>query len=266
MSTFVVPLDGSRSGDEALRLGHEVAGSLGAELGIVLVNGACKRQSTNHDQETQGDEPTGARVNIYRLTSEPDEDLLAWLSSLKQPIVVLDPLGPASSIASWIARHGGPSVTTLAGKSGTAKPRLRRIMVPLDGSPAAEQALSMASTLAQRSGAELGLVRIVPAGTTPTAEALARIEQQRDEAREYLDKVASQLRQQGIAVTWEVRIGQPGPEIARAAQTTATNLILMASRHYVAGADQSDSVTNTAIQAASIPVIVTHIANDQPKG
>lgn len=134
----------------------------------------------------------------------------------------------------------------------------QRILVPLDGSEVAEQALPLAIELAQHDGAILGLVRVVPAGSTAAENGnRAQIEHLRDEARNYLDGVAGTLRARGIRATWEVRIGAPGEEIARAAATTAADIIVMASSHYVTGKNAVVSVTDAAIRATNIPVIIT---------
>lgn len=134
----------------------------------------------------------------------------------------------------------------------------QRILVPLDGSELSEQALPLAIELAQHDGAILGLVRVVPiaAGVQENDNGVrALTENLRDEARDYLDTVAGDLRARGIRATWEVRIGVPGEEIARVAETTAADIIVMASSH-VTGTNKA-SVTDAAIHATNIPVIIT---------
>ena len=92
-----------------------------------------------------------------------------------------------------------------------------RIVVPLDGSDIAEQALATAEDLAQATGATLHLVRVVEFPSTSYAyvygamiesEALTvQLEDQITLATEYLTEVARPLADQGIAVTTEVRHG-----------------------------------------------------------
>lgn len=261
MSTFLVPLDNVESDQAALTFGYQMASTFGAKLGLVLANGS----STLTPEAILGAH-ADRMAGTFVLKVEPDEELLTWIDSLDQPVIVLDTSARAPGgqrISPWIACHAGPSVTTLAGSLGEQAGPINRMLVPLDGSPEAEQALDLATTIARRTGASIGLVRIIsdnnPAAAAGASEH-ARILAARDEARAYLDRVARSLRQQQVHVTWEVRIGNAGEEIARAAATTAANLILMASNHF--GDDNHSgtlSVTGTTIGSASLPVIVARV-------
>jgi nucleotide-binding universal stress UspA family protein len=92
-----------------------------------------------------------------------------------------------------------------------------RIVVPLDGSDIAEQALATAEAFARTTGAAIHLVRVVefPSssytyvyGAMLESEALTiQLEDQVALAGEYLTEVARPLTEQGITVTTEVRHG-----------------------------------------------------------
>jgi nucleotide-binding universal stress UspA family protein len=77
------------------------------------------------------------------------------------------------------------------------------------------------------------------------------------DAREYLDEVTSHLRAGDIRVVWEVRIGKPAEEIARAAQTIDADLVLMSShgrgglRRWAFG-----SVANEVLQRSVVPIMI----------
>jgi len=129
----------------------------------------------------------------------------------------------------------------------------RRILVPLDGSERAEQALLHACHLARSSGAELLLVHVVepPVVAAPVGEPAAKsaapqlisledaLKQAQLEARAYLEKIRSQLEDAGIPC--QVRLEQGGvvERIADAAETQGVDAIVMASHGRGASGDAS---------------------------
>lgn len=98
-----------------------------------------------------------------------------------------------------------------------------RIVVPLDGSDIAEQALATAEDLARATHATLHLVRIVefPSSTYAyvygamlESEALTvQLEDQAQLAEEYLAEVARSIGEHGVVVTTEVRHGIASREL-----------------------------------------------------
>ena len=111
--------------------------------------------------------------------------------------------------------------------------RALRVLVPLDGSPLAKEALAAAVELARSLDVELRLVRAIPEhweldalGFGHRAPAPAR---DRDDAREYLEQVAAQLRQDGRSVLAYVEEGDPASWIARVIDDDAIDLVVMAT-------------------------------------
>jgi len=81
----------------------------------------------------------------------------------------------------------------------------KRILVPLDGSALAEQALPHAVAQAERFGAELILLRVVeliaPMDALVPREAARRAEERTKAwTQEYLERVASGVQERGIPV------------------------------------------------------------------
>jgi nucleotide-binding universal stress UspA family protein len=80
----------------------------------------------------------------------------------------------------------------------------KRILIPLDGSPLAEQALPHAITLAEHFHSELVLLRVLiplPSTVTSTEAALQRAtEEATILVREYLDRVSTGVQERGITV------------------------------------------------------------------
>lgn len=126
-----------------------------------------------------------------------------------------------------------------------------RILVPLDGSASAEQALPYARALAAP-GAELVLVRAVPSGG-PAAHP------DREVARRQLDAAAAALRQDapGVRVEAVVASGPPESEILRLASEWGSDLVAMASRGRRGPAERVlGSVADGVAAAAGVPVLV----------
>jgi nucleotide-binding universal stress UspA family protein len=117
----------------------------------------------------------------------------------------------------------------------------KRILVPLDGSKLAECVLPHVLSLAKCSpGAEVMLVSVTervtgframedpeqPLGERLVPEAVGKEEQQ---ARKYLDRIATKLKAKKIKVLTEVLLGRPAEEITLFATNEKCDLIVMAS-------------------------------------
>ena len=123
------------------------------------------------------------------------------------------------SVADEVARHAPVPVMVVRG--GSASPpavQLTRIVVPLDGSDLAEQAIPVAATLAADLGVPVHLMRVldidalratVQAGIHAAAASLRSQEEIQHYAEEYLAEQAQQLRNRDLAATTEVLTGSP---------------------------------------------------------
>src|SRR5512133_1742297 len=93
----------------------------------------------------------------------------------------------------------------------------RSILVPLDGSPFAEQAVPLASQIAQRSGTKLRLAFVHKLPAAPVDSAAAKLFTSietvtRKAERAYLRGIQAKLREDGIRLSSAVTLtGDPGP-------------------------------------------------------
>lgn len=149
---------------------------------------------------------------------------------------------------------------------GEAAGRLSKIIVPLDGSDAAEAALPFAEELAKTLGLEIILIQVIGIETTvhfgPAApdswpvptDILQRLDVV---ASGYLKGLAKQFKDKGLTVQWEVLRGAAGPRIVEFAKETADSLVAMTShgrsgfRRWVMG-----SVADEVVRHAGEPVLV----------
>ena len=139
-----------------------------------------------------------------------------------------------------------------------------QILVPLDGSPLAEQALSCAVTLGRGLPAELVLFRAVsiPSGARRYLDGAAMkegdlMERLDVEANDYLQGVADQVRQAGLSVETVVQHGLAPEAIVDYAEQMDIWLIIMATHGY-GGIKRwtHGSVAERVLQAASVPVLM----------
>jgi nucleotide-binding universal stress UspA family protein len=152
------------------------------------------------------------------------------------------------------------------GAGGEAAGRLSKIIVPLDGSDAAEASLPFAEGLAKALGLEVILIQVIGVETTvyfgPMApdswpvpsDVLQRLDVV---ASGYLKGLAKQLKDKGLTVQWEVLRGSAGPRIVEFAKETPDSLVAMTThgrsgfRRWVMG-----SVVDKVVRYTGEPVLV----------
>ena len=137
--------------------------------------------------------------------------------------------------------------------------RVKRILVPLDGSPRAETAVPAAvDLLGSDGGATLILLRAVdaktPLGATATDAQVAAVR----EAQSYLAAVAERLHVDGITrVIRSVWYAAPAEAIVEAAQARHVDLIVMTAHGRGApGRDRHGSVAELVLRQARSPVLL----------
>jgi nucleotide-binding universal stress UspA family protein len=137
-----------------------------------------------------------------------------------------------------------------------------RILVPLDGSPLAEQALPYAERLAEALSARLILSRVLPLSVVRPAEAdLASAA----EARAYLLGVGDRLTTNGRLVETTTPWGEPAAEILKQARSTQADLVVMVT-HGRSGPGRwlYGSVADEVLRNASVPVVLVPRASAAP--
>jgi nucleotide-binding universal stress UspA family protein len=145
-----------------------------------------------------------------------------------------------------------------------------RLLVPLDGSGFAEQALEPALRLAERFGSELLLLRVaVPDEVlvslptlAPRYHELQSAELRRDEAeaQAYLYGLKMKAAASSVPVRTQVICGTPPEMIVAVAQAEAVDLIVM-STHGRTGFNRLiyGSVAEAVLRGAHIPVLLVPI-------
>ena len=167
------------------------------------------------------------------------------------------------SIAARRARATAPAATA-AGAAGLRTGRLRRILLPVDGSEgsthAVQHVLAMRQDLRDPAAIELHLLNVQrpvsgDVSSFVAKQSLQEYYQERSEAA--LASARALLAAGGLTSQEHQRVGAPGPTIAESASALACDLIVMGARGL--GSHTAlllGSVAQSTIEHAGVPVLV----------
>lgn len=147
----------------------------------------------------------------------------------------------------------------------------KRILVPLDGSKQAEQALPVAARLARARGGSLLLLQVVnpsnefgtyAAGVGAAVFLQKILDQELTKATAYLVKIAHALEVEGIRTRLAVYAGQAVPYILDVAREQEIDIIVMCSHGYTGFRRWAlGSVAEQVSRRSPIPVLLLHGQN-----
>ena len=146
----------------------------------------------------------------------------------------------------------------------------KRILLTLDGSDLAEQALPYAVAQAERFQSELILLRVLE----PLGEKISKRgagfnkaeETIRDLAHEYLERISTGIDERGIQLRVVMTEGRPYEEIIRFAETEQVDLIVICTRGH-SGFNRwlMGSVADRVARGVRIPVLLVRARKEEPK-
>ena len=145
----------------------------------------------------------------------------------------------------------------------------KRILLPLDGSNLAEQAIPHAVAQAKCFQAELILLKVLeffPKERHLSGDLVSEtFDLATSLARQYLEWVATQLKPQDISVSVMTAEGRPHVQIIQFAETNQVDLIVISTRGQ-SGLSRwlMGSVADRVVRGAGIPVLIIH-AHDEEK-
>lgn len=294
--SLFVPLDGSPFAEQALPLALSIARNAGALLRVGLVHHPVPALATalevpeieaQLDQESRQREQGYLNGVVERLRHEANVPVTALLldgpvadaleeeiekSGTDLVVMTTHGRGPLSrfwlgSVADQLMRRLHTSVLLVrpAGER-SIEPRLRRILIALDGSPFAEQAIGAATALGMPFDAEFVLLMVVEP-TLPVADPAGLMilpvspdtEQKRCSAAEqYLSGLAGRLRSEGVTVTTHVAADAVATAaILERAEALHADLVALAS-HGAGGFERLviGSVADKVIRGSLHPTLV----------
>ncbi|HKV45315.1 MAG TPA: universal stress protein [bacterium] len=307
LKRLLVPLDGSRLAECVLPVAGSLATRLQAELTLLHVMERAAPPTVHGDRHltVAGEAEAylaevasrigvpGAMVGRHVHPNEEGDvakSIIDHAADLGADLIVLSTHGGGGarrvlfgSVAQQVLRGGTRPVLLIRppggptpGDPGTFD--LRRVLVPLDASPASEAALPVSQILVQRYGAEVHLLRVVPTLATisgerasaarlvPTAAA-ASLDLEEAEAKRHIEALASRLRSTGLRVVATVSRGEPAQGVLEEAARLGAELIVMAT-HGRAGIDAvfSGSVASRVMAKFPRPILLIRSPRPDPAG
>ena len=208
------------------------------------------------------------QVHTIVRVGEPSEELLAVLTMLEDPLLVMASHGRTGirrlimgSVAFDCVRHGQCPVVVVPVQSAfepVVRAPLERVLIPIDGSSPAECVLEAALDALGPPNLHLHLVHVIEPMPRLSGGSLHQYDEITQHlANQYLEQLAARLILDGYRVTWEVCGGDPEQEIARIAGEQGTNLIAMAT-HGRSGLGRLllGSVTEQVGALARVPLLI----------
>ncbi len=294
--SILVPLDGSPFAEQALPWAAETARRAGAMMQLALVHHPAPALATALEMPEIGaqlDEEARAREQSY-LTAQVDRVRASWnvpvtsvllnggvgealqhqaeASGADLLVLTTHGRGPVSrfwlgSIADQLMRRLHlPLLFVRPGESTAGVPQVRRILVTLDGSPFAEEALGPAQAMAGAFGAEIVLLLVIeppvpiadPAGLMVIPATVDAEKRMRESAAAYLATITARLVAEGVEVS---SAAVEGSTVAGAvlAQADAQRIdLLVVASHGAGGFERlvMGSVADKVVRGARIPVLV----------
>ena len=283
---ILIPLDGSEAAEVALTVAEAVPSRhvrlLVVESELDHLSAVCSPKMDCWAYLERVAEPLrrqGRQVEKIADFGDPARRIVA--SATTADLVIMGSHGRGAmgrfllgSIAEWVARHApAPTMIVRGGQRPVATMPLTRIVVPLDGSPLAEQALPMAVALAGGMGLSVHLVRVVDfdfvRATVEAGPAAAEacVRQQAELVRganAYLAEQVLAPRNRGCAATSEVRVGAPAGELL--AVIREGDLVVLTT-HGRGGLERwfLGSVAEELVRHAAAPVLLVRATADEPK-
>ncbi len=140
----------------------------------------------------------------------------------------------------------------------------KHILVTLDQSELAEQALGHAAAMAKAFGSTVHLVSVVRVVTRESAVSV-ELEAKVDSARDYMKGIRKRFIEQGIETEWDVCQGDVGEQILLYCEQQECDLVVM-STHGRSGVGRwvYGSIADRVLRYASVPVLLVR-ASETPE-
>jgi nucleotide-binding universal stress UspA family protein len=288
---ILVPLDGSSQGEIVLPYVYQMATRFRTEILLVSVAeplvpqpDQLHRSYLSHlaeqiQRELPQWEPKGETgIQSKVLLGEPADEILKCADQFKAGIIVMASRG-RSSRGPWILGNVAAKVLRATDKpimlvrspaKGDAlhqKRLFNKVLVPLDGSPIAEQVLPRAEAIARILGSELFLFHVFEPMRKYAGGAVYRAlpddvvsdenARRKQVGLSYLEEVSKKLKAREISVSMEVAPGSPADQILDYAEAHGMDLIAM-STHGRSGVGRwvFGSVTDKVLHAGDTAVFV----------
>jgi nucleotide-binding universal stress UspA family protein len=309
LRSILVPLDGSSFAEQAVPLASRIAERTGSKLRLALVHGlpsapfdsVTAKLFTSIELATRKSERSylrgiqarlrdgGTRLaSAVTLTGPAGPALAQCVREMGIDLVVMSTHGRGGirrawlgSVADHLIRHLEIPVLLVRPREGEAAPahalRGGQILVPLDGSPLAEDALHWAVTLARAWDAEITLLQVVRPVmhsadpvlplALPSAFDEGLTTMCRTHAQDYIDGIVQELHEQGIRATGVAALGWYAADSILEVATPERVAAIVLATHGRGGLRRLalGSVADKVVRGADVPVLVYRPAGGAAK-
>jgi len=288
---ILVPLDGSQLSELALPYSGELAVRLGSEVTLVYVIPSVDEWYHVHQlylEEMEEIVKWGAKRHVDKLVGKeitvdsivlighPAEEIVNYADRADIDLIVMATHGRSGikrwtlgSVADEVVKTTHRPVIFIRAKDAYPgiheEVTLNRVLVPLDGSKEGEAVIPYVKELAPKLNAEVILLRVlsrsyqtVTTGGYGGGNHLEQlIELDEAHAKDYLEKVGAQLKNEGVMVKSEVVLGAAAEEIIKLADETDAGVVAM-STHGRSGVKRwvFGSVANRILHAGNTPLLL----------
>jgi len=295
---LLIPLDGSRLAESVLPAAEFIAIKFHAS--ILLLHAIEKHAPQTIHGERHLSDATEANAYLEQIAAQltrvgiPTEkhvhdiaeddvvqSIIRHASELEADLIMVCSHGASgmkSVLVGSIAQQVIQQDTTpvfLVHPNQNSEWQCRKILVPLDSAEVHEPALPIAIEFARACDASLHALTVVPTLKTLSAERAATgaflpttmnaiLELAERGAREYVEKVAQKLSEEGLNASGEIARGDAANEIVSAAERSGADLIVLAT-HGRKNLDAfwSGSVTPPIITRAACPVLLVRVSGEE---
>lgn len=294
---LLVPLDGSRLAETALPVAEALAARLPAGLTLLHVLESGAPQFVHGDRHLSRAAEAEAYVHgavdwmvargvhatgsVTMQQGDVAATIAAAAGTSGADLIVIATHGRSGvrgllygRVAQQVLQRGDvPVLLVPSSDRGADQPFVcHTLLIPLDGSMAAERALPAAAAVAAACRATVRLTWVVPTVDTLSGEraAAARLmptaaatllDEEAAEAARYLERVAEELGRQGLVVTAAVERGEPVQVLLDTASRHNADLIVIAT-HGRSGVSAvwAGSVASRIVGAGTRPVLLVRIS------
>ncbi len=274
---IIVPLDGSNGAEITLPYAVEIAAAFKSEVILATVSETGTPDKSHlfeaYLKRVSADlERSGVKTKTFVLEGKPADEILKLGASEKTDLMIIAAHGATGgnpqmpgSIAGKILSGSGKPVLLVRTKREAGPGRLiKRILVPLDGSPMSERSLKLVEPAAAGLGAEVILfqavepVRYVPGFETMVPNVVLPSDDEiKRSAGKYLTDFAAPFKARGARLSTAVVADAPAEAIIDYSDSGNIDLIAMTT-HGFSGIKRwvFGSTTQKVLQAGSKPILV----------
>jgi nucleotide-binding universal stress UspA family protein len=297
---ILVPLDGSPVAEQVLPYARSLAKALALPVELLhavepetvalysdpkhgryvdVVEADLKQKGLQYLRNLEGSFPKTSKITCAAEIGKPADVIVARATAQPGTLIAMATHG-RSGVQRWLLGSVAEKVLHMAtnhlllvraaNETKTDEASLKTVVVPLDGSPVAEQVLHYVCDIAKKMDLEVLLLRVyaIPIMAystedyyTPNLDEL--LGEAKDEARRYLEQKVAELKGEGLRRVSSIFLeGESAQQIIDFARKTPDNFVAMCT-HGRSGIGRLvlGSVTNRVVRHSGDPVLVVRASS-----